>query len=53
MSMVKLLTAENQKNNDVFILIENFFNFIKNDDWLKQYILWELELLKISAMILI
>ncbi len=49
MSMIKLLTAENQKNSHIFLLIENFFNFIKTDNWLKQYILWELELLKVSG----
>ncbi len=47
MSMIRLLNAENQKNLKVFILIKDFFNFIKNDDWLKKYILWELELLKV------
>jgi len=28
-------------------LIENFYSLLKNDDWIKNYILWELELFKI------
>ena len=49
MSMVRLLTAENQKNTDIFHLIDDFFNIIKKDDWLMKYILWELDLLKLSG----
>ena len=47
MSMIKLFSAENQKNEKVYELIIKFFNFIKNSDWIKNYILWELELLKL------
>ena len=49
MSMVKLLTAENQKNPEIFNLIEKFFMLIKKDNWLMEYIIWELELLKLSG----
>ena len=49
MSMVKLLTAENQKNPEIFILIEKFFSLIKKNNWLMEYIIWELELLKLSG----
>ncbi len=49
MSMVKLLTAENQKNPEIFNLIEKFFILIKKNNWLKEYIIWELELLKLSG----
>ena len=49
MSMIKLLTAENQNNYEIFNLINNFFILLKGDEWLKNYILWELELLKISG----
>ena len=47
MSMVKLLTAENQKNSEIFNLIEKFFILIKKNNWLMEYIIWELELLKL------
>lgn len=49
MSMVKLLTAENQKNPEIFSLIEKFFTLIKKNNWLMEYIIWELELLKLSG----
>ena len=49
MSMVKLLTAENQVNNEIFHLINKFFDLIKETNWLKKYIHWELELLKMSG----
>ena len=47
MNLIKIITAESQSNIKVYNLIENLFFFLKNDDWLKKYIFWELELLKI------
>ncbi len=45
--LIKILTAESQANIKVFSLIENFFLILSDKDWLKKYIFWELELLKI------
>ena len=47
MHLIKLLTADFQKNENVFFLIEDFFKFLKSDNWIKNYIYWELNLLKI------
>jgi len=47
MSMVKLLTAENQKNNKIFEVINELFVILKNENWIKNYIFWELNLLKL------
>ena len=47
MNLIKLLTAEAQSNKDIFILIGNFFNILNFDNWIKEYIFWELELLKL------
>ena len=47
MNLIKILTAESQSNYKVYILIENLFSILKADDWLKKYIFWELELLKL------
>ena len=47
MNLIKLLTAEAQSNKEIFILIDNFFNILNLDNWLKEYIFWELELLKL------
>ena len=47
MNLVKILTAESQKNADVFFLIEKFYNILNKDNWIKNYIFWELELFKL------
>ena len=47
MSLIKILTADSQKNENLFSLIEKFYKFLKNDNWIKNYIFWELELLKL------
>lgn len=44
MQLVKILTAEAQKNLDVFNLVENFFELLQSDNWIQKYIYWELEL---------
>ena len=44
MQLVKILTAEAQKNLDVFNLVENFFKILQSDNWIQNYIYWELEL---------
>ena len=47
MNLLKILTAELQKNDSIYYLIENFYVLLKNDNWIKKYIFWELELFKI------
>ena len=47
MNLIRILTADSQSNIKVFNLIEKFFLFLKNDNWIKSYIFWELELLKL------
>ena len=47
MQMIRILTADSQKNNDVFLLIEKFYELLRSKYWVKEYIYWELELLKI------
>ena len=47
MNLIKLLTAESQKNSNLFKLIENFYTLLKKTNWIKNYIFWELELLKV------
>tara|TARA_B100000963_G_scaffold89649_1_gene77193 strand:- start:565 stop:1248 length:684 start_codon:yes stop_codon:yes gene_type:complete len=46
MSLIQNLTPENENNIEIFNLIENFFNILENKNWLKNYINWELMLLK-------
>jgi len=47
MHLVKLLTAASQKNLTIYNLIENFYTILGNENWIKNYIFWELELFKI------
>ncbi len=47
MNLIKILTADSQSNDKVYFLIQNLFLILKEKDWLKKYIFWELELLKI------
>ena len=46
-NLVKILTADSQSNIKVYQLIENFFFILDSKDWLKKYIFWELDLLKV------
>jgi len=45
--LVKLLTVESQSNVNVFNLIGDLYSIINIDDWVKEYIFWELKLLEI------
>ena len=47
MNLIKLLTAEAQSNIDIFNLINSFFVILKSKHWIKEYIFWELELVKL------
>ncbi len=46
-NLIKILTAESQVNIKVYNLIGDLFLILKENDWLKKYIFWELDLLKI------
>ena len=46
MSLIKNLTPENEENVKIFNLIENLFNILEKNNWLKNYVNWELMLLK-------
>ena len=48
MSILNILTVENQKNKEIFHLIESFFEMLnnENDQWLIDFIFWELKLFK-------
>jgi len=46
MNLIKILTADNQENKNIYNLINNFFNILKKDKWLINFIFWELEIYK-------
>ena len=47
MNLIKILTADFQKNEKIFKLIEDFYQILQSDNWIKNYVLWELELFKL------
>ena len=47
MHLIKLLTAEAQSNKEIFTLINGFFKILASDNWIQEYIFWELDLLKL------
>jgi len=47
MNLINLLTVDNQSNIKIFNLIENFYFFLENKNWINKLIFWELELLKL------
>ena len=46
MNLIKILTVENQENKNIYFLIENFFIFLSSNFWIREFILWELNVLK-------
>ena len=47
MNLIKLLTAELQKNENIYNLIDDFYVLLRKEEWIKNYIFWELELFKV------
>ena len=45
-NLVKILTVENQQNENIFKLIRNFFLILRDSNWLTNYIFWELNFYK-------
>ena len=46
-NLIKILTVESQVNIKVYNLIDDLFIILKDKEWLKKYIFWELDLLKL------
>ena len=47
MGLIKILTADFQTNTKIYDLVGNFYDLLKSNQWIRNYIFWELELLKI------
>ena len=47
MHLIKLLTVENQKNVEIYESIDDYFKILNDPDWIKKYVFWELNLLKL------
>ena len=46
-NLIKILTVDSQSNIKVYQIIEDLFLILNDKDWLKKYIFWELDLLKV------
>ncbi len=46
MNLIKILTAENEKNIEIYNLLEKLFKIIKLDNWLIEFLYLELNILK-------
>ncbi len=46
MRLIKILTVDSQENKNIYNLIENLFQILKKDNWLIDYIFWELNIYK-------
>ncbi len=46
MQLIKILTTDNENNSNIYNLIDDFFKIIKESDWLKLFVMWELEFFK-------
>ena len=47
MQLIKVLTADSQKNLEIYNLINKFYMILNSDKWIRDYIFWELDLLSI------
>mgnify|MGYP001204281990 CR=1 FL=1 len=47
MNLIKILTVESQSNINIYNLIDQLFLILDHDDWVKDYIFWELKLLEL------
>ena len=47
MNLIKILTVDNQDNKNVYNLLNDFFKILNDDNWLVNFIFWELQIFKV------
>ena len=47
MNLIKILTAENEKNKEIYLLINKYFEILRHNDWLSKFVNWELDFYKL------
>tara|TARA_Y100001970_G_C14204255_1_gene842967 strand:- start:1016 stop:1690 length:675 start_codon:yes stop_codon:yes gene_type:complete len=47
LNLVKILTVENQLNKKIYNQFFQLYELINHDDWIKKFIFWELEIIKL------
>ena len=47
LNLIKILTVENQSNRKIYNQLFNLFELLNREDWIKTFIFWELEVIKL------
>tara|TARA_B100001123_G_scaffold438095_1_gene572168 strand:- start:470 stop:1144 length:675 start_codon:yes stop_codon:yes gene_type:complete len=47
LNLIKILTVENQSNKNIYNQLFKLFELLNEDDWIKKFIFWELEVIKL------
>ena len=47
LNLIKILTVENQSNKKIYNQLFNLFELLNREDWIKTFIFWELEVIKL------
>ena len=47
LNLIKILTVENQSNVDIYNHFFKLYELLNQENWIKQFIFWELELIKL------
>ena len=47
LNLIKILTVENQLNKKIYNQFFHLYELINHDDWIKKFIFWELEIIKL------
>ena len=47
LNLIKILTVENQSNKKIYNQLFNLFELLNHEDWIKTFIFWELEVIKL------
>ncbi len=46
-NLIKILTVENQNNVNIYSQLHKLFQILNQDEWIKNFIFWELEVIKL------
>ena len=47
LNLIKILTVENQSNKNIYNQLFKLFELLNEDNWIKKFIFWELEIIKL------
>ena len=47
LNLIRILTVENQSNNKIYIEFFKLFELLNDNDWIRKFIFWELQIIKL------